>query len=322
MKTTFIAWDPYTRRAELLGRHLGASVHHIYHGQRGKLFQAPVRYLTQGLQTWTVLSRERPDIVFVQNPPIVCAVLAFFYARWYHARYVIDSHTAAFDSSKWKWSLGLHRWLSQRAAATIVHNESQAQIVNRWGCRHCVLGDPLGDDPSGEDFPLSGDSNVAVISTFGADEPLETVMETASHLPEVDFHVTGNSKRAAQDLLAKKPDNLHFTGYLPYEQYTSLLRGVDFVMDLTTRDNCLLSGAFEAVSVGTPLIISDWPILREYFPLGTVHVPNTVQGILDGVQRAQREQPALQQGMLQMREKLEAEWKQEFAELSRLLQLD
>jgi hypothetical protein len=91
-------------------------------------------------------------------------------------------------------------------------------------------------------------------------------------------------------------------------------------MDLTTRDHTLLSGAFEAVSIGTPLIVSDWPILRDYFSLGTVHVPNTVPGICEGVQRAQREQPALRQGILQLREKLEVEWKQEFAELCRLLQ--
>jgi glycosyltransferase involved in cell wall biosynthesis len=296
-------------------------MHHIYHGQRGKLLQAPARYLRQGWQTWTVLLQERPDIVFVQNPPIFCALLAFFYARRYHAQSVIDSHTAAFTSPKWTWSLGLHRLLSRRAAVTIVHNESQAQTVKRWGCRYCVLGDPLADDdPTGQDFPLTRGSNVAVISTFGEDEPLEIVMETASRLHEVNFYVTGDCRRIAPGLLARKPDNCYFTGYLPYEQYASLLRRVDFVLDLTTRDNCLLSGAFEAVSVGTPLIISDWPILREYFPLGTVHVFNTVQDILEGVRRAQREQPALRKGILQLREQMEAEWKQRFAELCGLLQ--
>jgi len=47
----------------------------------------------------------------------------------------------------------------------------------------------------------------------------------------------------------------------------------------------LLSGAFEAVSLGTPLIISDWPILRNYFSLGMVHIPNSVGGVCEGVRR-------------------------------------
>ena len=64
--------------------------------------------------------------------------------------------------------------------------------------------------------------------------------------------------------MSVKPDNCHLTGYIPYEQYVGLMRQVDTVIDLTDRDHTLLLGAFEAVSLGTPLIISDWPILREY----------------------------------------------------------
>ncbi len=320
MKITFIAWDPYTRRSDLLAQRLGATIHHIFHGQRGKLRQVPERYLRQTRETWPILRREKPDVVFVQNPPILCVLVAFFYAQRYGARFVIDSHTAAFLSPKWRWSLGLHRMLSRRAVTTIVHNESQAKIVKSWGCRYCVLGDPLGNYPSAEPFPVNGQLNVAVINSFGEDEPVDVVLEAAAKLPEVGFYITGDSRHAAPRLLAKRPDNCHFTGYLPYGQYVGLLQGVDFVMDLTTRDHCLLSGAFEAVSIGTPLIVSDWPILRDYFSLGTVHVSNTVPGICEGVQRAQRERPALRQGILQLREKLEVQWNREFAELCGSLQ--
>lgn len=75
-------------------------------------------------------------------------------------------------------------------------------------------------------------------------------------------------------------NNCRLTGYLPYDRYVGLLRGVDVILDLTSQDHTLLMGAFEAVSLGTPLIVSDWPILRDYFSLGTVHVPNTVEGFV------------------------------------------
>ena len=98
-----------------------------------------------------------------------------------------------------------------------------------------------------------------------------------------------------------------------------LLRGADVVIDLTTHDHTLLLGAFEAVSLCTPLIISDWPVLRDYFPIGTVHVANTVEGVCEGVRRAQREHAALRQDILHLREKLYAEWHHKFTELQRLL---
>jgi len=319
MKISFIAWERYERRSDLLAQHLGATMHHIYHGQRGKLLHAPGRYLTQGIQTWNILSRERPDIVLVQNPPIFCALLAFLYALLYQAQYAIDSHTAAFTSPKWTWSLGLHRLLSLRAAATIVHNDSQEKFVKQWGCRYCVIGFIPGKYPAGEHYPLNEPFNVAVINTFGEDEPLDDVLEAAADLPGVGFYITGDPRHADPHFLTKKPDNCYFTGYLPDGQYVDLLREADFVMDLTTRDHCLLAGAFEAVCIGTPLIVSNWPTLREYFPLGTVHVPNTVQGIYEGVQQAQHNKQDLRQGILQLREKLEVKWNKEFAELCGLL---
>jgi len=315
LKSTFIAWTRYHRRSELLAQHLGATLHFIYNGRLGKLWQTPVRYLVQARRTWRVLRQERPDVVFVQNPPIFCALVASLYARRYGARYVIDSHTGAFLSPKWRWSLGLHRMLSRRALTTIVHNRSQEKIVNRWGCRYCVLAFTPGDYPAGEHFSLDGQFNVAVISSFREDEPLDVVFEAAGLLPEVSFYVTGDYTRIATSLLAKKPDNCRLTGFLPYERYVGLLREVDAAMVLTTQDHTLLMGGFEAVSLGTPLIVSHWPLLRDFFSLGTVHVPNTVEGICEGVRRAQREQTVLQRGILILREQLRSEWEQQFAEL-------
>ena len=80
------------------------------------------------------------------------------------------------------------------------------------------------------------------------------------------------------------------------------------------------SGASEAVSLGTPLITSNWPVLRGYFSQGTVHVPNTLEGVCEGVRRAQREQAKLQQEILLLRQQLEAEWVCKYAELMQLLQ--
>ncbi len=191
--------------------------------------------------------------------------------------------------------------------------------MKEWGCRYLVIGFTPGSYPPGDDFALDGQFNVAVVSSFLSDEPVDLVFQAAALLPEVRFYVTGDSRRIAQPLLSKIPGNCLLTGYLSYEHYVGLLRGVDAIMVLTTGDHTLLMGAFEAVSVGTPLIVSDWPVLRDYFSAGTVHVSNTAEGICEGVCLARREQTRLQQEILVLQERLQAEWEQKFAELQRLL---
>jgi len=94
---------------------------------------------------------------------------------------------------------------------------------------------------------------------------------------------------------------------------------VDTVIDLTDRDHTLLLGAFEAVSLGTPLIVSDWPILREYFSHGAVHVANTADAICEGIQQAQREHATLRKEIALLRDELQNEWEHKHAQLELLL---
>ena len=318
-KGTFISWTRHDRRSELLAYQFGLSLHFIYHGPKGWRPRQAVRYITQAKETWRVLCSERPKVIFVQNPPIFAVPVVLLYSLRHTAQYIIDSHTAAFLSFPWSWLVWLHRILSKKALTTIVHNKDQEKIVQRWGCRYHVSGFTPGDYSYDEDFPLSGQFNVAVITIFSRDEPLETVFEAANQVPGVDFYITGDYRKIPEGRLSKKPDNCHLTGYLSYGQYVSLLRKADAVMDLTTRDHTILMGGFEAVSLGTPLITSNWPILKDYFSLGTVHVSNTAEGICGGVRQVQSNRDSLRLGIQQLRDRLQREWEQEFEELQSLI---
>jgi hypothetical protein len=319
MKATFISWEHYNRRSDLLAQHLGASLHNIVVGQRGRFLQAPARYVAEGIRTWRVLRAEQPDVILVQNPPIFAAVTATIYARRYGARVVIDSHTSQFVAPRWRWSVGLHRILSRWAAVTIVHNRHQEEIVRGWGVPTLTIGFVPGAYPAGTPFPFGVGFNVAVVSSFEWDEPLDVVFEAAGRLPHVHFYVTGDARRATPALLSLKPANCTLTGYLPYDQYVGLLRGAGAVLDLVTADHTLLLGAFEAVSLETPLIISDWPILRDYFPIGALHTPNTVEGVVAAVGRAQVEQGRLRAEVGRLRRELDDAWALQRVELERLL---
>jgi glycosyltransferase involved in cell wall biosynthesis len=202
---------------------------------------------------------------------------------------------------------------------TVVTNTYLENLVKSWGCRAFILGFVPGEYPPGESYPFAEGFSVVVVSSFEWDEPLDVIFEAAARLPKVRFYITGDATRAAPGLLAQKPDNCKLTGYLPYEQYVGLIRGADAVLDLVTCDHTLLLGAFEAVSLGTPLITSDWPVLQDYFSMGTVHVPNTAYGIVQGICRAQGEQARLEQEIQQLEEHLNDEWRRKLADLQELL---
>jgi hypothetical protein len=319
-KIICLSWESYHRRTALIGDHLSAKVFFISNEYIKKM-GLPFRYLLQIWKSWLVLIKECPDIIFVQNPPIFCVILVFLFSRLFDKKYVIDSHTGAFLSPKWRWSLGLHRFLSKHALTTIVHNTSQEPIVKAWGCRYLVIGFIPGNYPPGEYAPQKGQFNVAVVSSFREDEPLEQIFEAAKALPGVNFYISGDSKRLQPSMLSKVPGNCLLTGYLSYNQYIGLLRQSDAAMVLTTSDNTLLMGGFEAVSLEIPLIISDWPILREYFSSGSIYVANTAAGIREGVISAREKQASLRLEIRALREQLHSEWQRKFGELQQLLMI-
>ena len=319
MSRMFLAWVAYHRRSELLASAFDASMCYVYEGRTQGLLRTGLRYLRQAAQSWRHLCAERPQVVIVQNPPIFAVLIAAAYTWRYRAAYLIDSHSGAFHSAKWGWSVWLHRLLSRRALLTLVHNQSQAAIVQRWACRYEVVAYTSGDYSMGQARPLEGNFNVVFVSTFSQDEPFSLVVEAAHRLPDVLFYISGDARKLAPAMRDCLPENCRLTGFLAYEDYVSLLKSADAILALTTRDHTLLMGGFEAVALDKPLITADWPVLVAYFDAGTVHVSLSADGIVQGVQQVRADYPRLQQEMQGLRSHLTAEWDQSRARIAALL---
>ena len=316
----FLAWGPpsHTRRSELMARKLGIPLRRI-HVLKMKPYLAPVRYVIQAAMTLITLLRERPKVVFIQNPPIFAPLFVWMYCALTGSALIIDSHTDALQSDLWRWSLPVHNFLSRRALTTLVTNDHLNQIVRSWGAKCQIIVDVPSELPTGRPYPLAHSFNIAMVSSFAPDEPLGEVAQVAQSLPDVGFYVTGDPVQGFKRLPVNPPANVHLTGFLPDEEYYGLLRSVQAVMALTTEDHTMQRGACEAVWLGQPIITSDWPLLRQTFHKGAVHVDNTVEGIRDGVLQMRARHQQLADQVIRLQEERRRQWEEAVTQLEVLI---
>jgi glycosyltransferase involved in cell wall biosynthesis len=271
-----------------------------------------LKYLGQAVRTWRILLASGPTTVFVMTPPVFAPLTVWAYCAVSGRRFVIDAHTAAFVHPRWRHFQWLQYWLARRAATTIVHNEHLQALIEQHGAHATIVHDmPVRfDADTRERYPLDpGAFNIAVVCSFNPDEPIAEIVEAAARLPDVLFHLTGKPPDSDGRLPSVLPPNLRLTGFLSTAAYGSLVSDADAVMALTTRDHTMLRGAWEAVYQGTPVIVSDWPVLRQAFDEGAVHVDNTPDGIVRGIDEMRTHHRDYRQAAGQLKARKEARWK-------------
>ncbi len=325
-KALFIVWGNFSPRAEGFVAHFGDGIMmRFVHYPRLKksLLLLPLRYLASAMSTWHILRTYRPRIVFVQNPAIFAPLVVFLYSRVFKGvRFVIDSHSSCFNSPAWNWSLPLQRWLSKYASVTLVHNEEVLEYTRHWPGKILVVDDaPLKVMSDVKVHPSDDFKKIVVISSFAWDEPIDLVLKAAASMPDVEFYITGDYTRGGETLLSIKPANVFFTGFVPRAEYFLHLCSANAVMVLTTRDHTMQRGAWEALYCGQPLILSDQRTLRSYFDKGTIFVPNTVEGIVEGVEEMRHREKELRDEMIALALLKRQRWLDQIEELRRIIDL-
>ena len=107
----------------------------------------------------------------------------------------------------------------------VINKEQENHLIQNYKIRPIVLEDPIPDftqilssakKKQGYEMEKKVIFNVAVISSFAVDEPLQVVFDAASQMRDVYFYITGDKKNADKNVLIKKPDNVIFTDFLDY----------------------------------------------------------------------------------------------------------
>jgi len=248
------------------------------------------RYLLCAYQTLRILATHKPGLVFVQNPSIVLSLLAMSWCRLSGTPIVMDAHNAGvypFEGRR-PWANRVAQFLFRTVSLTLVTNEALADYVKQSGGRAFVLPDPLPVFKSPLTVPeVCSLQRVLFICTWAADEPYVEVIKAACQVSRnVTIYITGNSRGRETAAGLPLPDNVVLTGYLADPEYETLLQTCDLVIDLTTREDCLVCGAYEAVAAERPLIVSDTRALRGYFDRGTLYTNNQAPDLAEKIQLA------------------------------------
>lgn len=317
MRAAFVSWIDYHGRSEGFVERLDLTPIYVSYLRQQDIVSAPLKYGPQAVSTLRRLFKIKPEVVFVMDPPVFAVAAVSAYCLLNRARYVMDCHSGVFNSRKWRWSLPLQRFLARRAAAVLVTNPSHLNEVLSWRARGLIVGDPPPMLPA-TNVRSAEPPFVFVIGVFGDDEEVPAVLAAAARLPGVEFRVSGDTRRARRAWLDSHLQNVKFTGFLPTDDFWSHVGQASAVMTLTSREDTILRGGWEAMFMAQPLITSNTSALRRYFTSGTVFVDHNPDSIAGGIEYALSHRAELRVEATKLREEKYATWCQEKAELVRL----
>jgi len=256
-----------------------------------------------------LLVRRRPEAVLVQNPSLILAALALLLRRPLRYRLLVDAHNEAVQpfKNRQRWVARLSRWVIRRADLTIVTNRYLAEQVTLQSGRPFTLPDRVPTPPAAPAQELGAKFNVVLVATFDSDEPCAAAF-TAVEGADLQLYVTGNHRKLDPTLAAAVPSNVQFTGFLDEQAYWGLLRGADAIVDLTLKDNCLVCGAYEALALAKPMLLSDNPAGRELFGSSAIFTDNTSADIRRALVRLRAERASLEAAAQRKRAELTELW--------------
>lgn len=284
--SVWISWYHHRRTSSLCSRW----------GVRLEVYDYSGRRLRRVSQIWqTVLRLAKCDerVIIVQNPSLGLAIIAAVIRRMRRFLLVVDAHNEGVRPFIRRDPLTrrVNRWLLKSADVTIVTNDELASDVQAAGGTPVVLPDPLPvlrrdktELPAG--WPKR--SAVAfVVATYAPDEPIREVLNAASILEgQVDFVVSGRPPAEVVAWSSQNCPNVRFPGFLSDAQYVGAMKSASCVVDLSAMPDCLVCGAYEAIALDAPLVLSDNAAGRRLFGPGTTFVENSTEAIAKGIREA------------------------------------
>ncbi|QJR81988.1 hypothetical protein CA267_015115 [Alteromonas pelagimontana] len=226
------------------------------------------RYLLCLKDTYFIFNSKSYSLIFVQNPSIILCFISVILSKIFTTKLVIDAHNAGVypNEGKSKFLLAINNWILKRADLVLVTNRLLVDHLNKFDIKSEFIPDPLPSFPQINTEELSNGNYLFVVCSWSLDEPIDLYIEVARMLPEYVFKFSGNYKKYSDKIdFNTLPDNVVLLGFISEDEYVKTLANCLAVLDLTTRDDCLVCGAYESISLLKPVVVSDTVVNRELF---------------------------------------------------------
>ena len=277
----FIVWKKYQRRPEVLASLLNCQLKFFPHLFRSKYLR-PLDYLFKLIVNLKEILQTKPSFAIAQCPPTFSALPALLT----RTPYLIDAHNPLFQVQMWQ-TLPLSQTIFKNSLATIVHNAEMLQLVRGIypEANLFTISDPIEEIvPPTHQKRLS--KQILVIASFDPwDEPVELLIETMGLLTEYNFIVTADANKldASTAESLQQLSNVKLTGFLATPDYHQVLCSSLAALVLTTSDATQPSGACEALSSDTQLVISQTSLTNKLFGKWAVLVENDARAIVQAI---------------------------------------
>jgi glycosyltransferase involved in cell wall biosynthesis len=277
----FLVWKKYQRRPEVLASLINCQLKFIPHLFQSKYLR-PLDYLIKLVVSIQEILTQKPDFVVAQCPPTYSALPALLTKT----AYVIDAHNPLFQVEMWQ-KLPLSKTLLNQALAIIVHNAEMYELVKSIypSAQLFTISDPIKsivpDNPQQRQA-----KQILVIASFDPwDEPVDLLIETMRQLADYQFIVTADVNKLAPETATQlqQLNNVNLTGFLATAEYHQVLCSSLAALVLTTSEATQPSGACEALSSNTQLVISKTSLTQKLFGKWAVLVDNSPASIVKAI---------------------------------------
>ncbi len=288
-KKIFIVWgmSRIPRRAETLSREVFKSKLFCLGYRFGKspIFR-PFEYVIKIFHTFLLLYKENPSFIIAQSGPSYCPFIVAIYSLIFKKKFIIDAHTSAITGF-W-FSLPSFKWTLSRSKMLLVHNDIIKDFAEKRKVKSFTLEDKLIEfkDLKIIKKPINDMGSFAVLPSGvmnSRSSSIRSIINAARKLENnnIHFYFTGNVTKIKIDV----SDNVHFTGFLPKEDFFNLLMSVDaliILLDRKDKDFVQPARAIEGLSLCKPMILSDTSVARGLFPKGVIYVDNNSDEMVNG----------------------------------------
>jgi len=312
-KRLWITWETQRRNRELAGA-FNCKFLELDYSNEGRL----VRFVKSASKTVGEVVSLRGGVVFAQYPSLYLVCLLGVIRSFVNFTFVVDAHNIALEEYSSGGLRGvISRFVFERCDFIIVTNTSLLSDLKDHQHKALVLPDKIPSIHNAPPPAIMKDKEgliVTLIASYAADEPIEDFIKgfiQANLGADVTLFITGKKSRAG-DLVEYEADNIVFTDFLTEKEFNGLICNSDMLADLTTRDGCLVCGAYEALAVGVPALLSDKVALRATFPSGTIFAENEIASYSEALRQFPEQLSLLREEVKQMKKEFDQTWAQLF----------